>query len=70
MQAAAVSCDGDANADLGVDVNDISYVLFRLGQTNGVCGDGDVNGDGSNDVNDISYVLFRLGSCNAGSPCP
>jgi hypothetical protein len=64
------SCDGDANGDQAVDVNDISYVLFRLGQSNGVCGDGDANGDGVNDVNDISYVLFRLGTCNAGGPCP
>ncbi len=63
-------CDGDANGDLVVDVNDISFVLFRLGQNNGVCGDGDANGDGVNDVNDISYVLFRLGTCNAGGPCP
>ena len=62
-------CDGDANGDLAVDVNDISFVLFRLGQTNGTCGDGDANGDGANNVNDISYVLFRLGTCNPGGPC-
>ena len=52
-------CDGDANGDRVVDVNDISYVLFRLG-TPGP--DGDVNADGTVDVNDISYVLFRLGT--------
>ncbi len=67
---AVASCDGDANGDLVIDVNDISFVLFRLGQNNGVCGDGDANGDGVNDVNDISYVLFRLGTCGAGGPCP
>lgn len=57
-------CDGDANGDGAVDVNDISYVLFRIGNT-GVPGtvDGDANGDGTVDVNDISYVLFRLGAC-------
>ena len=27
----AGACDGDANGDNIVDVNDISYVLFRLG---------------------------------------
>jgi hypothetical protein len=70
VQATAASCEGDANGDLTIDVNDISFVLFRLGQNNGVCGDGDPNGDGVNDVNDISYVLFRLGTCNAGGPCP
>ena len=60
-----VGCDGDANGDLVVDVNDISYVLFRLGD-NGFPGtvDGDVNCTGVVDVNDISYVLFRL-----GNPC-
>ncbi len=55
-------CDGDANGDRVIDVNDISYILFRLG-TPGP--DGDVNGDGTVDVNDLSYVLFRL-----GNPCP
>ena len=53
-------CAGDANADGTVDVNDISYVLFRLG---GSPPEGDVNGDSAVDVNDISYVLFRLGTC-------
>jgi hypothetical protein len=59
-----VGCDGDANSDNIVDVNDISYVLFRLGNS-GPPGtvDGDANGDGIVDVNDISYVLFRLGPC-------
>ncbi len=60
--AAGPRCDGDANGDNVVDVNDISYVLFRLG---GLLPNGDVNGDGMIDVNDISYVLFRL-----GNPCP
>jgi YD repeat-containing protein len=62
--AAVPQCPGDANGDLVVDVNDISYVLFRLGNA-GVPGavDGDVNGDGIVDVNDISFVLFRLGPC-------
>ena len=57
-------CDGDANGDNIVDVNDISYVLFRLGNS-GTPGtvDGDANADGLVDVNDISYVLFRLGPC-------
>jgi hypothetical protein len=53
-----LSCDGDANGDNTVDVNDITYVLFRLGVSPP---DGDANGDGAIDVNDISYVLFRLG---------
>ena len=52
------ACEGDANGDSTVDVNDISYVLFRLGDPPP---EGDVNNDGAVDVNDISYVLFRLG---------
>ena len=58
-------CDGDANNDQVVDVNDISYILFRLGN-NGKPGsvEGDANNDGVVDVNDISYVLFRLGVCS------
>ena len=61
---APVACDGDANADATVDVNDISYVIFRLGNS-GAPGtvDGDANQDGTVDVNDISFVLFRLGPC-------
>jgi hypothetical protein len=59
------ACDGDANGDNTVDVNDISYVLFRLGDPCPAPGcPGDANGDGTVDVNDISYVLFRL-----GNPC-
>lgn len=51
-------CEGDVNGDGAVDVNDISYVLLRLGDEGG---NGDANGDGAVDVNDISSVLFRLG---------
>ena len=54
--------DGDANGDGTVDVNDITMVLFRLGNSCGVPGcAGDANSDGTVDVNDISYVLLRLG---------
>ena len=57
-------CPQDTNADNTVDVNDISFVLFRLGDS----GDpqtlpGDTNDDGVVDVNDISAVLFNLGPC-------
>ncbi len=66
----SVQCDtlcspeaiGDANGDGSISVNDISFVLQRLGHTGQPCLEGDVNGDGLVDVNDISYVLFRLGS--------
>jgi hypothetical protein len=52
--------------DYVVDVNDIIYVLFRLGDPCASPGpatcDGDANNDGTIDVNDISYELFRLGN--------
>ncbi len=65
LPPASTPCDGDANGDGFIDVNDISYVLFRLGNVAPpVPVDGDVNGDLVVDVNDISYVLFRL-----GNPC-
>ena len=57
----AWGCDGDANGDGEVDVDDISYVLFRLGDVDEP--GADVNQDGIVDVNDLSFVLFRLGPC-------
>jgi spore coat protein A len=58
-------CDGDANRDGVIDVNDISFVLFRLGAPCPIPGcEGDANWDGVIDVNDITHVLFRLGPCD------
>lgn len=66
-------CEGDANKDGAVDVNDLSFVIFRIGNT-GACADGDANGDGIVDVNDLSFVIFRLGDLPADpcapTPCP
>ena len=73
-------CQGDANADGAVNVTDISFVLFRLGDsTVGNCTEsggggflcgtfcqGDANADGIVNVSDISFVLFRLGDTSAG----
>lgn len=56
-------CDGDVDGNNIVDVNDVSFVIFRLGNT-GPCGPpGDADGNGVVDVNDISYVIFRFGPC-------
>lgn len=57
----AWGCDGDANGDGTVDVDDLSYVIFRLGDTDEP--GADVNQDAVVDVNDITFVLFRLGPC-------
>ncbi len=62
--------DGDSNLDGTVDVNDISHVLFRLGDViTTCCAGGDVNGDVLVDVNDISFVLFRLGTTDRVGLC-
>jgi len=55
-------CDGDANADGFVDTNDISYVIFRLGNSGAPGIPGDVNVDAVVDVNDLSYVIARNGT--------
>lgn len=62
-------CLSDVNNDLVVDVNDISYILFRLGNT-GTCVDGDANLDGVIDVNDVSSVLFDFGTLCPHDPPP
>ena len=58
----SLSVLGDSNGDGAVDVNDISFVLFRMGDS-GTPGtvEGDSNSDGVVDVNDVSFVVFRLG---------
>lgn len=58
------ACPGDADGSGTVDVNDISYVIFRLGNA-GTPGevDGDADGNGVVDVNDVSFVVFRFGDC-------
>ena len=55
-------CDGDANADGEVDVKDLSYVIFRMGNSGAPGIRGDANVSGTVDVNDISHVLFYIGS--------
>ncbi len=59
----SVLCEADVNDDGIVDVNDISFVLFKLGTT-GQPGltPGDADNNGIINVNDISFVLFRLGN--------
>jgi hypothetical protein len=67
--AAPVGCDGDADGNQAVDVNDVTFVVNRLGTSPGTCMDGDVDGNGSVDVNDLTYVVNRLGTCDPAGPC-
>lgn len=65
LDGTLVACDGDADGDGTVTVNDVSYVIFRFGNSGAPGGgvDGDANGDGIVDVNDVSFVIFRFGPC-------
>jgi len=50
--------EGDADGNRVVDVNDITFVVSRLG---GAGPEGDADGNGVVDVNDITFVVSRLG---------
>ena len=52
---------GDANADGKVDINDLTIVLARYGQTGMTWNTGDFNGDGKVDINDLTIVLANYG---------
>jgi len=55
------TCEGDADGNGVVDVNDITFVIPLLGMAGP---SGDVDGSGTVDVNDITYIVPRLGMCN------
>lgn len=58
----SASLDGDADGNGVVDIDDITFVVLRLGQG---AGPGDVDGSGSVNIDDITYVVLRLGqSCS------
>ena len=53
---------GDANGDGRVDINDLTIVLARFGQSTGMnWSTGDFIGDGTVDVNDLTIVLANYG---------
>lgn len=56
----AWSCPGDVSGDGAVDVNDITYVLNRLGEGDDSA---DANGDGLVSTPDIVFIVFRFGLC-------
>ena len=62
--ATTPNCDGDADGDGSVTLNDLNIVLFNFGSAvpNGTLGD--VDGDGNVTLNDLNIVLF-----NFGAPC-
>ena len=56
--SSVVPCEGDANGDQVVDVNDILLVIGAWGTP-----DGDVNGDGDTNVDDLLLCISSFGSC-------
>ncbi len=59
---------GDANLDGRVDINDLTVVLARYGQTGMGWAQGEFTGSGTVDINDLTIVLANYGrSENYGS---
>lgn len=53
-------CEGDADGNAMVDIDDITFIVLRLGTSDP---DADVDGSGSVDIDDITFVVLRLGQC-------
>lgn len=56
-------CDGDADGSGTVDVDDLTFVILRLGAAAPEDDGADVDGSGIVDVDDLTYVILRLGGC-------
>lgn len=56
------ACDGDADGSGAVDIDDLTFVVLRLGDP--APSDADVDGSGTVDLDDVTYVVLRLGTCN------
>lgn len=59
-----VGCEGDADGDGAVNLDDVTFVVLRLGHT-GTPGavPGDVDHNGVVNADDITFVLLRLNLC-------
>lgn len=58
------ACEGDVDGNGEVTINDVTFVIFRLGgsgEPGEVEGDADANGEVT--INDVTFVIFRLGPC-------
>ena len=55
-------CEGDANGDETVDVQDLLLVILLWGPCDGAC-DADLNGDNVVDVLDLLAVILGWGGC-------
>lgn len=55
-----IPCPADVDASGAIDLDDIAYIVLRLGNTDG---DGDADGSGIVDLDDISFIVLRFGPC-------
>lgn len=64
---APAPCDGDVDGNDMVNIDDITFVVLRLGNMGMPGGSlaGDADGNGVVNIDDITYVVLRL-----GMPCP
>lgn len=56
-------CEGDADGSGSVDIDDLTYVVLRLGAVAPNDDGADVDESGMVDTADITYVVLRLGQC-------
>lgn len=61
--APPVMCDGDADGNDVVDLDDITYIVLRLGTVAPNDDGADVDGSGVVDLDDLTYTLLRFGPC-------
>ena len=57
-----IDCDGDADGDGEVTLQDLNIVLFNFGASVAPGTNGDVDGDGEVTLNDLNIVLFFFGT--------
>ena len=57
-----IDCDGDADGDGEVTLQDLNIVLFNFGSAVAPGTNGDVDGDGDVTLNDLNIVLFFFGT--------
>ena len=55
-------CDGDADGDNAVTLQDLNIVLFNFGSAVAPNTNGDVDGDGQVTLQDLNIVLFNFGT--------
>lgn len=59
----SVTCPGDLDGDLDIDLEDLAVLLAHFGTTSGADpSDGDVDGDGDVDLADLAVVLAAFGT--------